>query len=119
MDSAGRRMHPTEMPPAKRFRRTYIREWRKHRDLTLEQLADRLDMTASHLSMLERGQRGYTQETLEAIAHALQTEAASLLMRDPSDPDAIWSVWDHAQPGERRQIVEVAKALVTAGRRAK
>ena len=29
------------------------------RGLTLEKVADRLDMTPGHISMLERGQRGY------------------------------------------------------------
>lgn len=98
------------------FHKTYIRAWRTHRRLTLEQLASRLDMTESHLSMLERGLRGYTQETLEAVAEALQTDAASLLIRDPSDPDGIWSIWDQAGQGERRQIVELAKVLRRTGR---
>lgn len=98
-----------------RFRRTFIREWRQNRNLTLEQLADRLEMTASHLSMLERGQRGYTQETLEAVAVALQTDAANLLMRNPEDPDAIWSVWDLAKPGQRQMIVDIAKTIVKTG----
>ncbi len=103
------------MAKPQRYRRTFIREWRKHRALTLEQLADRLDMVPSHLSMLERGQRGYTQETLEAIASALQADVASLLIRDPTAPDAIWSVWDQAKPGEKRQIVEIAKTLIRTG----
>lgn len=92
--------------------RTFIRAWRRHRGLTLEQLASRLSVTASHLSMLERGLRPYSQELLEALAQALATDAASLLMRDPSDPDAIWSIWDQAKPGQRRQIVEIAKTLL-------
>jgi transcriptional regulator with XRE-family HTH domain len=72
-------------------------------------------MTASHLSMLERGERGYTQETLEALAHALQTDPASLLMRDPSDPDGMWSIWDQAKPGERQMIVDIAKTITKTG----
>lgn len=107
--------HNVSMSKVRRFRRTYIREWRKYRGLTLEKVADRLDMTPGHISMLERGQRGYTQETLEAVASALQTDVASLLMRDPTDPDAIWSIWDQAKPGQRRQIVEIAKTLVKTG----
>lgn len=103
------------MVKPRRFRRTYIRQWRHHRGLTLEKLADRLDMTPSHVSMLERGQRGYTQDTLEAVAAALQTDVASLLMRDPSDPEAIWSIWDQAKPSQRRQIVEIARTLVKTG----
>lgn len=95
----------------KTLRRTFIRQWRQHRGLTLEQLADLVDMTASHLSMLERGQRAYTQETLEAIAEALRTDTASLLSRDPARGEAIWSIWDRASEGERRQIEAVARAL--------
>jgi len=99
----------------KQFKRTYIREWRKFRNLTLEQLADRIDMQASALSYLERGQSAYTQGTLEAIADALQTSVSSLIMRDPTQDDAIWSIWENASEGEKRQITEVAKALKRAG----
>jgi len=95
----------------KPLRRTYIREWRKSRHLTLEQLAERIDMTSSHLSMLERGQRGYAQETLEAIANALQTDAGSLLMRNPGDDGAMWSIWETALPSERKMITEIAKTI--------
>jgi transcriptional regulator with XRE-family HTH domain len=98
-----------------RFRRTYIAQWRDYRHLTQEQLAARLNMTQSHLSMLENGKRGYTQETLEAVADALQTDVASLLMRDPTDPDAIWSIWDNAKEGERRLIVDIAKTVTKTG----
>jgi DNA-binding transcriptional regulator YiaG len=107
---------PKKPLPSKRsFRRTFIREWRQHRDLTLEQLAGRLDMSASHFSMLERGQRGYTQETLEAVANALQTDAGSLLMRNPADNDAIWSIWENAKIGERQMITDIARTIVKTG----
>lgn len=72
-------------------RRTYIKEWRKHRGLTLVQLAERTGMTDAGLSMLENGRRGYTQESLETIAAALQTEPAALLTLDPGRPEAVWS----------------------------
>jgi transcriptional regulator with XRE-family HTH domain len=100
-----RRKRPT-------YRRTFIREWRKHRDLSLEQLGEKLQMTASHLSMLERGQRGYTQETLEAIAEAVGTDPASLLVRDPSASDDIWTVWEKASPSQRKLIVDIAQVIV-------
>lgn len=103
------------MTSGRQFRKTRIRQWRQHRKMTLEDLAGAVEMTPSHLSMLERGQRGYTQETLEAIAAALQTDVASLLMRDPSDQEGIWSVWDEAKPTQRRQIIEIAKTLLRTG----
>jgi transcriptional regulator with XRE-family HTH domain len=105
-----------QKPPARpRFRRTFIKQWREYRNLNQEQLAERLDMTQPHLSMLENGRRGYTQETLEAVAEALQTDVASLLMRNPEDGDAIWSIWDNAKPGERRMIVDIAKTVTKTG----
>src|SRR5207342_1952034 len=79
-----------KQPPRPRgqFRKSFIRQWRDYRGLTLERLADRVGMTAGNLSQLERGNQGYTQNTLEALAQALQTDTASLLMRDPSDSEA-------------------------------
>jgi len=95
------------------FQRTFIREWRKKKGLTLERLAERVGLTASHLSMLERGERGYTQETLEALAEELTGgDVASLLMRNPADPEGMWSIWDQAKPGEKRQITELARTLI-------
>jgi transcriptional regulator with XRE-family HTH domain len=97
------------------FEKTFIRQWRQHRRLTLEQLGDRIGLAASHLSMLERGKRGYTQETLEAIAKTLGTDPASLLMRDPNDPDPIWVIWDRAKPAQRAQLLAVGEALIKTG----
>jgi transcriptional regulator with XRE-family HTH domain len=97
------------------YRRTFIREWRKHRGLTQEQLADRIGMTATNLSMIERTERPYTQKTLEALAEALMTDPASLLMRNPEDEDAIWSLWERASPGEREQIARVVRSLKPTG----
>ena len=100
------------MTKPRKFGRTYIREWRQHRGLTLDKVAERMDMHPSLLSLLERGLRGYTQPTLEAVASALRTDAASLLMGDPTDPDAIWAIWDKAKPGQRERIMEMARKLV-------
>lgn len=97
------------------FRVTKIRQWREHRGLTLEQLADRIGTTHASLSRIERGLQPYTQPMLEAIAEALQTDPASLIMRDPTDPEGIWSVWDQAKAGERRMIVDIAKTVVKTG----
>jgi transcriptional regulator with XRE-family HTH domain len=108
-------------------RKTFIRAYRNRLKLSLEQVAAQLEVigrkrgikklptTASGLSMLERGQRAYTQETLEALAEVLDTDVGSLLTRDPGDPESIWAVWEQAKPNQRRQIVEIAKTLVRTG----
>lgn len=97
------------------FRRTFIRQWREHRGLTLERLAERTGMTAGNLSQLERGNQGYTQNALEALAEALQTDTASLLMRNPDDSEALWSIWDQAKEGERKMIIDIAKTVTKTG----
>jgi transcriptional regulator with XRE-family HTH domain len=96
----------------RRRRRTFIRQWREFRGLSQEALGARLDTSGTSISRIENGEQPYTQDTLEAIADALQTDVASLLMRDPSDPNAIWSIWDSAKQGERRMIVDIAKTVV-------
>ena len=98
-----------------RFRRNFIREWRQHRHLSLEQLASRVPMDKGNLSKVERSLLPYNQEMLERLAEALQTDPASLLMRDPSAPEPIWSIWDKASPGVRRQIESVAETLLRTG----
>lgn len=99
-------------------RPTYIRQWRKHRGYSLDKLAQMVPMDKSNLSKVERGILPYNQEMLERLAVALMTDPASLLIRDPTRDDAIWSIWDKASPGERSQIESVAAALVSAKKRA-
>jgi len=110
------RPHPK---PARRP--TYIRAWRKHRGLTLAQLADRLsvelevDISEGQLSRIERGETPYSQDILEALAAALRCEPADLIMRDPVQPDGVWSLLDSLKPMERLQAVEIIKALRRTG----
>ena len=110
------RPHPK---PARRP--TFIRPWRKHRGLTLAQLADRLatelevQISEGQLSRIERGETPYSQDILEAIAAALRCEPADLLVRDPTAAEAIWSLWDTLKPVERIQAVEIIKTLRRTG----
>ena len=101
----------------KTCRKTYIRAWRKHRGLTLESLAERIGVTAGNLSQLERGDVKYTQPMLEALADMLNCNPADLIMRDPSQTDAIWSIWDRAKQSQREQIVELAQVVLKTGTR--
>ena len=100
------------MPAKPAHRPTFIRQWRKHRGYSLDKLADMVPMDKSNLSKVERGILPYNQEMLERLADALMTDPASLLMRDPSNPEAIWSLWERALPGERRQIEAMVESLI-------
>jgi transcriptional regulator with XRE-family HTH domain len=96
-------------------KRHFIKQWRKFRGLTLERLAARLDTSPASLSRIENSEQPYTQDFLEAVAEALSTEPASLIMRDPLMDEAMWSLWDRAKPAERQQIENVVRALLKTG----
>lgn len=95
--------------------RHFIKEWRKARGLTQEQLAERIGVTKSYVSKIEANKRRYDQPFLEAAAEVLRASPADLIMRDPLDPEGIWSIWDTLAPTERRQVVEIAKTLKRTG----
>ena len=92
---------------------TFIRQWREHRQLSLERLADRLGTTKASLSRIERGLQPYSQPLLEALAEALACAPADLLMRNPADPDGIWSIWDNISEVDRPRAVAVLRAMLT------
>jgi transcriptional regulator with XRE-family HTH domain len=93
----------------------FLRQWRKHSGKTLESVAETLHMSHSQLSRIERGKQPYNQELLEKLADLYMCDVVDLLIRDPSDPELIWSLWDHAKPGQRQQIRSIAEALLRTG----
>jgi len=101
--------------PRRQYRPTFIRQWREYRGLTLEQLAARVGTTHATISRIERGKQPYSQPLLEAIADALGTDPASLLMRNPRDPEGMWSIWDRAKAAQRVQITAIAETIVKTG----
>lgn len=107
--------HPA---PVRAYHRTFLREWRDTAGLTLERAASRIGeltgegLTHGQLSRIERGLQPYSQAILEAAADAYGTDPASLLMRNPNDSDAIWSIWDQAGKGERQEIENFARFTV-------
>jgi DNA-binding Xre family transcriptional regulator len=88
---------------------------RKHRGLTQDQLAERTGMSKGYISQLEIGTRQYTQELLEAFAAELRCGPADLIMRDPSQPEPIWSLWDNLPDAQKPQAVAVIQALTKTG----
>jgi transcriptional regulator with XRE-family HTH domain len=92
--------------------RHFLRSWRKERGKTLEQVAEYLHMSHSQLSRIERFEQPYNQELLEALAELYMCDVVDLLIRDPSDPEGMWTIWQRAKPGERRRIAAVAETLL-------
>jgi transcriptional regulator with XRE-family HTH domain len=95
--------------------RHFIREWRKFRGLNQEQFAERVGIDRGYLSKIESGKRRYDQPFLEAAAVVLQCEPADLIMRNPADPEGIWSIWDGLTAPQRVQLVEIGKTIKRTG----
>ena len=92
-------------------RRYYFREWRKFRGLTQDQLAERVGMSTSSISQLEAGRQGFTDSTLTLIAEALQCQPGDLLMRNPLDTQAPWSIWENIPEDQRSHAIAVLKTF--------
>jgi transcriptional regulator with XRE-family HTH domain len=58
---------------------TNVRRLRRKKNLSQKALADRVGISVSYVSMLERGQRSPPLETIEKMAKALGVSPASLL----------------------------------------
>lgn len=70
---------------ARSRRRTFLKEWRKAKNLTLEKAAERFGMSAGQLSRIENGKSDVTLGFLELASEAYGTSIASLLDRRPGE----------------------------------
>lgn len=95
--------------------RHFIKEWRKHRGLNQEQLAERMGVTQSFVSKIENGKQSPDLAFIALAAEVLRCEPADLIMRDPTAPDAIWSIWEQLDAPARDQVVKIATTFKKAG----
>lgn len=94
-----------------RMHRAFLREWRNHRGLTLEDVADQIGMTHGNLSRIERGLQPYDEECLEGLARVYKCSPIDLLSRNPNDPEGLWAIWDNLREPQKRQGIAVLRAL--------
>lgn len=104
--------------------RHFIRQWRKYRGLTLEQLGERIGVTAGALSQLERGDINYTQPMLEALAEELKTSPGALVSWPPERDDAkavqqvrspLHKLADEMSPENAAKLVRMAEIFLKDG----
>lgn len=94
----------------------YLREWRTFRHLSQAALAERVGANPNMIQYLETGERGLSAKWLRKLAPALETTPGMLLDHDPHELDAdILDIWGNASAREKRQISEVARALLKTG----
>ncbi len=107
---------PREKPPVRladgrELPAQYIREWRKYRKLTLEELAEQIGMSPGNLSNIERGVTPYNRDHLQALADTLDCTIVDLLSRDPDETDPFGSLWKSWTPQQRAGMLELMRLL--------
>lgn len=84
------------MPPVKKPQRkrqpTFFRQWREKAKLTQADVQERLGWSQSKMSRLESGESPYDQDALEMMAELYGCLTAELLLVDPNDEDAFFSL---------------------------
>ena len=66
---------------------SFLRKWRKFRDLSQEELAERAGVKHSTVSRLENGVSAWVQDTMEGLAEVLDCSVQELLFMDPEKPE--------------------------------
>lgn len=97
--------------------RHQIRAWRRHRGLSLRQLANRMEkepgvQLISHASLgrIEKGEQPYSQPILEGLARALEVPIEMLLIGDPDREGDLIDLITRLDEDKREQ----ARAILTA-----
>lgn len=99
-------------------RKIFLREWRKHRRLTQEQLGERMGretgdaVSNAHISHIETGRQQYTQDMLERLADALNCEPYDLLIGPPDRLEELRAITALIPPEERSRAAHVLSAFM-------
>lgn len=94
---------------------TYLKKWRTLRNLTQEELGEKVDLTASSISQLENGKQGFTDKTLADLAQVLECSPLALLAHDPTRADSFWPLFEIAERlegAERRRAFQTFRAAL-------
>lgn len=94
----------------------YLKEWRKFRRMTQQELADALGTSKSVISDMERGELQLSPKWLRRIAPVLETQPGHILDHDPESLDSdIIDIWARIAATDREQAVRVLSAFVKTG----
>ena len=101
-----------------RLNRHFLKEWREFRGLDQETAAERIGISRTQLSKIENMKSPYSQGLLEMAADAYRCSEADLLMRNPLNEEAPWSLQDSllkAPKPLQQQIQAIIETLLKTG----
>jgi len=91
--------------------RHYMREWRKSRGLTLDQMVGLIGLSKGSLSRIEAGLTPYYQDVIEVYADALGCTPCDLISRAPTDPEGVLQVWNEIREDRKPEGIALLKVL--------
>jgi transcriptional regulator with XRE-family HTH domain len=110
-------MAPVKKPVHKRAP-TFLRQWRKHKGLTQEEVAEQLSVDTTTVGRIEKGELPYNQDYLERIAIIFGVDVTDLLAVNPLQLDPPKVVYDrlrHAPAEVQNRAIAIIEALLAAG----
>ncbi|BCS55620.1 helix-turn-helix domain-containing protein [Geobacter sp. SVR] len=93
-----------------------IKELRKRRGLTQEQLAEKVDLATRYISLIEVGRSSPSLETIENIANTLEVELKDLFDYMHLDPERVAPVelgksLDEIDEPSRKLLYRIARLM--------
>ena len=88
---------------------------REFHNLSQESAASRLNISRTLLSKIENAKSPYTQQFMENAAAAYGCDVPDLIMRNPLNKDAVWSIHDQlkkASPERLQDILNIVDAML-------
>lgn len=104
-------------PPPKRQQapvRHYLKQWRNHRHLTQDQLADRVDVSRGLIAQYETGRTKIPEDMVYALANALQCESWDLFRVNPEKEGDLIDITDELRglsPSDRSEALGYIRGL--------
>jgi transcriptional regulator with XRE-family HTH domain len=101
----------------------YFKEWRKFRELTQEQVLDRLaalddpelPTTAASLSRIENKKQSIHPRIIAALAEVYQVEEDHLLGRNPFKEGVVIDFFAHMTAADQQKALAILRAVSGAG----
>ena len=94
----------------------YLREWRKLRKMTQQELADALDTSKSVISDMERGMLQLSPKWARRIAPILKIQPGYLLDQNPEKMDTdIIDIWAHIPDSDKATARRVLESFRRTG----
>lgn len=101
-----------------RRRKHFLREAREHAfpGASIEEVAEKFDMSAAQMSRIERGHSPFTEDFLDLAEYHYGVPREIMLTRPPTaENELLWSLWGKATPSQRQVITEIAKIIIEKG----